>query len=358
MNKAWLIALLVLVAVSGNVTAQNMPSRDQLPGGWTQISPGGDTICGHGAPYSFYYRKGSGQNLVIDFQGGGMCWNGQTCSPTKDTTFDDSINPGDPSDNPALFPVGITDFNNPQNPFLNDDMLYVDYCTGDFDTGNKDQGYTYNNTYYDVKHKGYVDAGAALNWAYTNIPAPESVFVTGCSAGSVGAAYWSADIKAHYPNQPVTLLGDSGGGWRGIPGATWNLWGSSYQGATGSKLSIPLFYEGAAREGVHIAQYNTAADETQTFFTNVGFSSVPYPTALSQDQRDIASRAGNFRYYTEGGSLHCIIPRAEFYSYQTNGISVRSWVEKLADNQPVNNVVCTECAEPEIIGQPTPTASQ
>jgi len=32
--------------------------------------------------------------------------NGQTCSPTKDTTFDDNINPGDPSDNPALFPVG------------------------------------------------------------------------------------------------------------------------------------------------------------------------------------------------------------------------------------------------------------
>ena len=202
MTKVWWIAVLMLIAISGSVTAQDMPSKDQLPPGqWNQISPGGATICGHGAPYSFYYREGSGQNLLIDFQGGGMCWNGQTCSPTADKTFDDNINPGDPSDNPALFPVGITDFSNPENPFINDDMVFVDYCTGDFHTGNNDQGYTYNDTYFDVKHNGYVNASTVLNWVYANIPVPDSVFVTGCSAGSVGAAYWSADIKAHYPSK-------------------------------------------------------------------------------------------------------------------------------------------------------------
>ena len=94
MNKVWLIAALLLVAITGSATAQDMPTRDQLPPGqWNQISPGGSTICGHGAPYSFYYRDNPGQDLLIDFQGGGMCWNGQTCSPTQDKTFDDYDEP-------------------------------------------------------------------------------------------------------------------------------------------------------------------------------------------------------------------------------------------------------------------------
>ena len=37
-------------------------------------------------------------------------------------------------------------------------MVYVNYCTGDMHTGNSDPGYTYNDTYFDVKHNGYVNA--------------------------------------------------------------------------------------------------------------------------------------------------------------------------------------------------------
>lgn len=350
MHKLWLIAALLLILTVGSVSAQDLPPRDQMsPGQWFQLSPGGETICGHGAPYSFYYREGPGQDLLINFQGGGMCWNDQTCNIST-TTFDDSINPGDPSDNPALFPVGITDFSNPDNPFLNYDMVYVNYCTGDFHTGNNEQGYTFNDTWFDVKHKGYINAAYALNWVYSNFTAVDSVFVAGCSAGSVGAAFWSADIKAHYPNTRVTLLGDSGGGWRGIDPAAWALWGASYQGAT-TNLNIPQFYTGAARAGVRIAQYNTAHDETQNFFNYVGFSSVPYTTALQQNLRDISRGAGSFRSFTQGGDLHCILPRAEFYTYQTNGVRLRDWIASLAAGQGVNNVACTDCDTAGVVGQ-------
>src|SRR5215207_8664581 len=113
MNKVVLIVFLLLVAISGTALAQELPTKDQLGGGWQQLSPGGETICGHGAPYSFYYREGTGQDLLIYFQGGGMCWNDQTCSPTGDKTFDEAINPGDPSDNPGVGAVGIFDLGNP-----------------------------------------------------------------------------------------------------------------------------------------------------------------------------------------------------------------------------------------------------
>ena len=338
MSKFRLIALLLLFVVSGSVAAQELPTRDQLGGGWQQLTPGGETLCGHGAPYSFYYREGTGQNLLIYFQGGGMCWNGQTCSPTGDKTFDEAINPSDPSDNPSLFPVGIFDLGNPENPFINDDMLYVNYCSADMHTGNNVSGLTYNDIYFEIKNKGAVNAAYALNWVYNNIPIPDSVFVAGCSAGAVGAAFWTADIKAHYPNQRVTLLGDSGGGWRGIDGATWSLWGTNYQGATGSSVNNAQFYVGAASQGARIAQYNTSSDETQTFFTYVGFSGVPYPDALRANLRDIARGAGSFRSYTMYGDLHCVLPRQEFYTYTMGSARLRDWVAALAAGEAVANI--------------------
>jgi hypothetical protein len=103
--------------------------------------------------------------------------------------------------------------------------------------------------------------------------------------------------------------------------------------------------------GVRTAQYNTAHDETQNFFNYVGFSSVPYTTALQQNMRDISRSAGNFRSYTEGGDLHCILPRGEFYSYATNGVRLRDWIAGLAAGQGVGNVACTECDTAGVVGQ-------
>lgn len=351
MKRLALIVGLLLV-LSGQVYAQEVPARWQLPAGtWNQIALGGETTCGHGAPYSFYYREGPGEDLLINFQGGGMCWNAQTCNVST-TTFDDWINPSDPSDNPALFPVGITDFGNPENPFLNYDMVYVNYCTGDFHTGNAVTGYNFEGTYFETRHKGVVNASSVLNWVYANFPNPDSVFVTGCSAGSVGAAYWSSDIMSHYSGERVALLGDSGGGWRGL-GAAWTLWGTNYNGITGNNLSIETFYSSTARSfpNSRVAQYNTAWDETQIFFHNVGFAAYDFREGLRLNLREISNRARNFRSYTQGGSLHCMIPRGEFYSYSVNGVRLRDWVADIAAGRNVNTVACTNCDVPGFVGQ-------
>ncbi len=322
--------------------AQDLPTRDSLPpGNWNQISTGGETTCGHGAPYSFYYREGPGQDLLINFQGGGMCWNAQTCNVST-TTFDDNINPGDPSDNPSIHPAGITDFGNPENPFINYDMVYVNYCTGDMHTGNAVVGYDFEGNWFETRHKGYVNASTVLNWVYNNIPVPDSVFVTGCSAGSVGAAYWASDIMRHYAGRRVALLGDSGGGWRGGLGSSFNLWGTTYNGIAGANLTIEQFYISTARAfpNNRVAQYNTLYDETQQFFNFVGFSAVGYNDALTANLRDISNRARNFRSFTAGGGIHCIIPRGEFYLHMANGVRFRDWVADIAAGNNVTSPAC------------------
>lgn len=343
MRKVWWIILLLLVVGVEGASAERLYSPNLRQNGWTQITPGGETLCGHGAPYSFFYREGESDKLLIDFQGGGMCWNGQTCNVST-TTFDDWVNPGDGSDNPGIATVGIMDLNNPENPFGLWDMLFVSYCTGDMHTGNHEQGYTYNDTYFDTKHKGAVNAAAALNWVYANKPAAESVFVTGCSAGAVGAAFWTADIAAHYGGDRTTLFADSGGGWRGIPGDTWTAWGTNYQGVTGGSLSVQRFFIGAARAGAKVSQFNSIADGTQSWFTTIGFSGAPYVDALRANLGEIAAGVRGFRYFTGDGDMHCLIPRGDFYSYSSNAVRIRDWVANLAERKPVDTVICTSCA--------------
>ncbi|MFN8528713.1 MAG: pectin acetylesterase-family hydrolase [Anaerolineae bacterium] len=354
MRKFRLIAALMLLLFTGSAMAQDVPTRAQLPAGWNQISPGGATICGHGAPYSFYYREGESNNLVIDFQGGGMCWDGQTCNIST-TTFDDSVLANDSSDNPGLASIGIMNPGNGDNPFGSSDIVYVNYCTGDMHTGDRTVGYSYNDTYFEVNHRGRVNAEAVLNWVYNNIPTPDSVFVTGCSAGAVGAAYWSADIMRHYPGQRVTLFGDSGA-WRGIADK-FTQWGATYNGSS-NNLSIPQFYLGAARAFPNniVAMYNTFYDETQNFFNYIGFSSVPYADGLAANLRDLVNGASNFRYYTQGGSLHCILPRDEFYLYAADYVRLIDWLNDIMQGQHVPNVDCAadDCTNPGIYNHSFP----
>ena len=57
---------------------------------WREIEPGGDTICSRGQPWAFFFRPGVSNNLVVEFQGGGACWNDLTCS-VADMIFKDNI---------------------------------------------------------------------------------------------------------------------------------------------------------------------------------------------------------------------------------------------------------------------------
>ena len=58
---------------SGPAEPDVEPTMPELAEGWTQIEPGGDTICSRGTKYFFMVRKGSVNKVVIDFMGGGAC---------------------------------------------------------------------------------------------------------------------------------------------------------------------------------------------------------------------------------------------------------------------------------------------
>ena len=70
--RLFLVGSVLLLALPAPLRAQ---SRE-----WETITPGGQTGCGRGAEFRFQFRPGPASGLVIDFQGGGACWDAATCA--------------------------------------------------------------------------------------------------------------------------------------------------------------------------------------------------------------------------------------------------------------------------------------
>jgi hypothetical protein len=89
-------------------------------------------------------------------------------------------------------------------------MVDIPFCTGDVHWGNSIQHFPKDDgSELTVHFKGFVNRQATLDWAYQKFPQPDSNFVTGCSAGSIGSAAHTPYIIENYPDTPVTQMGDS-----------------------------------------------------------------------------------------------------------------------------------------------------
>jgi len=100
-------------------------------------------------PYFFIVREGKNvatgtdRKILINFMGGGGCWEGTNCLDHQSNINFDSIRPmvEDPS---LLFTVqqGIMLDTNEDNPFRDWTLVYLPYTTGDVHWGSNDQEYT------------------------------------------------------------------------------------------------------------------------------------------------------------------------------------------------------------------------
>ena len=99
----------------GSVTIAEPMHKVPLVPGWEEVQTGGDTICGRGEPYSFFVAKGASDKVVIDYIGGGACWNRFTCAE-ETATFSDSIDELRRQYRKGL--EGVYDRSNPENPFF------------------------------------------------------------------------------------------------------------------------------------------------------------------------------------------------------------------------------------------------
>ena len=171
-----------------DTTPQSLPTLADLKATCNEIVPGGDTICSKCTPFSFFVRPGDPRKLLIHFQAGGACWNGETCDPLLVPTFDPVI---DTTDHPSRA-AGILSLHLLDNPVHDFSIIVVPYCTGDLHLGTRAVTYRSPGAQlipardFTVRHWGARNVESVLRWAYRHFAQPELIFVNGSMFQAMG----------------------------------------------------------------------------------------------------------------------------------------------------------------------------
>ena len=192
--------------------------------------------CGDGSPYRFFVNKTPfSTKTVVVFEGGGACWDQNTCAGKGEGPLGLSIlsasNPnGVPADymtnvfnilNGGLSGLAlgglITPFSMRVHPLQSVqtqswNIVYAPYCTGDVHTGNKVTAYgdadpTQPRVQY---HRGSVNGYAMAQWLGKNFKQPAQLLVTGFSAGGAGATANYGWLRLAMNPKKSAMLADSG----------------------------------------------------------------------------------------------------------------------------------------------------
>lgn len=294
--------------------------------------PGG--VCADGSPYRFYVSPGDPKKLLLDFQGGGACWDAATCGP-ESRTYRKRVDIQE-----LGLAQGIYNRISVANPFYGWTHVFIPYCTGDLHVGRA----TVDYGGFKVHHQGARNAQAALEYVFRNHANPERVFVTGCSAGAYGAVLWADKILATYKNAQIAVCGDAGVGvvTEDFPGFTaWNPRLPELPGLS-SPPKVSEIYRALAQAypKAVLAQYTTLLDGTQIYFYALMKKEAAPSEATAREWAVAAERAvgfpaseANYTYYLAPGSQHCILPRPELYTLKVGEVSFLDWLRALAEGK-------------------------
>lgn len=353
-------------------------------GEWKQITPKRevdyagnmlDPQCWDGSDYHFFVRGGTENKLVMYYEGGGACWDALSCggTPLTGPIFKSNITTEEQINGVG---TGLADFENPENPFSNWNVVYVPYCTGDVHWGNNTFEHVQGTSSIVIQHKGWVNGQVAEKYAREHIVSPEKVFVTGSSAGAYGAIVNSVFAKENaYPSTPFAVVGDAGNGvitedFLENDLAKWGIennlptWIEAIDVDLTDLNAADLWAESAAHyPDSRYATYTSAYDGGtggQTGFFNVmqnidnvtlwgswWNASCEWNEEMNELNADAAERADNFRFYVGSGSRHTIWGNDKVYSDTTGGVpTFVSWIDDMLEgtDEEWESASCDDCS--------------
>ncbi|MFW7377836.1 MAG: pectin acetylesterase-family hydrolase [Oligoflexus sp.] len=304
------------------------------------------SFCRDGSQAGFFVQeKADATDLVIYLEGGGACFNDQTCNNNPS-----SINPNQTPNN-----FGILDSDDERNPVKTWNKVYVPYCTGDVMAGSNDNA-DVSSRYRAQKFVGYRNMGLFLQDLTDRFAAVDRVLLTGESAGGFGAAYNFDRVQIAFGGTPVYLLSDSGipfadeylppclqSIWRGL----WNLNETMPEDCidcrqpNGGGIANMLELISSKYGGRQFGFLSSTADMTIRIFYGFGNNSCrPFIPLMSEGK----FRAGLFdvrdRYMTDdfvtffvNGQDHTYLTNERFYQTQANGLRVYEWVTQFVEQQ-------------------------
>ena len=354
--------------------ARAAPQAVSKSGGWVRIEakplridgrlyePTCSQAEGTDAAYAFWYRQGSGDGLIVYFDGGGACWDDATCAlprhadgdPGRRTVYKAELMA---ADDPSRM-SGIFDLADPRNPVRDWSMVFVPYCTGDVHSGSNTARYRDPQTgrSYTIQHRGWDNTQVILHWMRRNVPRPARLLVTGSSAGAYGAATHFASLRAMYPRGSAVFLGDAGQGvttpdFFSKRNTSWNY--RLPEKVFGRDAQLSPEVDMVARLAEHFprdrfAQYTTAYDGIQRAFYGMMGAEKSCDAWTSKMAEELGRRqsGANFRSYLGKGETHTILRSPLFFTEDSGGVDFTEWFRDLLAGPPPSNSACTDCLAP------------
>lgn len=209
---------------------------------WTEVSNDEidpdrdfDSGCALGDRYVFGVKRGSINKLVIEFEGGGLCYDSASCFalPNQGTCSNNNLDDGtDAGDDPLQYlnrTESSTDVaDGAQNLFKEWNHVFVKYCTCDLHAGDKIVEFVdYTDCEFDnfgcqkksINFRGGRNTDLVLTWlkenyaeAFDQTSEPEKVMTSGLSAGGYGAISHVNKITKLFPDSAHYLFNDAAAG--------------------------------------------------------------------------------------------------------------------------------------------------
>lgn len=171
----------------------------------------GYNVCADGSQTGFAYNmKENATELLIFFQGGGGCWDTQSCFTHPKADNVNGFNSSSFAMTESTFTKLVTFTSrkpHKKNPWANANLVFVPYCTADFHAG--DAVNTYAGAPAPIHHKGYNNFQNILKFLADAVPPVTDVWMTGFSAGCFGATLNYNAAKKTWPLARTHLIGDS-----------------------------------------------------------------------------------------------------------------------------------------------------
>ena len=323
--------------------------------------------------YSFFVRHGDPRKLAILFDGGGTCFDANTCvgtalagGPIYSQKVDETVES-------LAFIGGVGDNNNPDNPIADYTQVFIPYCTGDLHTGANDKTYLlpFDGSVipWEIHHRGADNVAFVLRWLdeyYGDLGVvPRKVFLTGLSAGGYGVVYHTPAIADRLPwRTRLRVLADAASGvitenfyslalsengaWSALDNLHPVLAGAFSAGP--DQIIIEIYKAlGSTYPRARFGQYTTALDTTQIAFFNIDKNindpskwADPAELALAGFEWSLRARTyqiltalqvWNYRFYLGAGADHTVLASDKFFTEDSARRSLVDWLDDMINRR-------------------------
>ncbi len=199
-----LIAAVLAAVILGKTVLVKHPELKGEPeiGKWYRITPAG-TKSSDGSEWHGLIRLGTENKVVVYFFGGGASINGYTSERGKEF-FATTASVQD------FVASGGIGSSAEENPFRDWTFLVLPYASGDFHSGTGEYHYTDGGKEKIVYHNGYNNYSAFMDAAKPYVGEPDTLLVTGFSAGGFATSLLADDVIDRFPSaENITVCVDS-----------------------------------------------------------------------------------------------------------------------------------------------------